>query len=717
LTSLAAHVHSPGQSDHSQHILGLDLVLSRSHGKNRNVQSKRPAWQLPSLDFRPLSFAEYAQNNADRPKSAEDFKTLSTTEIISPTPERLVSSQSRRRFSKILGIKDDHQSIASSISRSYNSMKIARLKRVVELPESTYPARFSIPPYSPHRSTIAECTDEDEADGDGLQDTNSSQAASRAKSTVESLLDKHIQSLGLQLLVSDVGPGPANGQENETWSLTASGTETTVKAPNHDKQRWHEKARPKTASSAYPSTLASPERELLVPKKLFSNKFYPVALSGSPKVTSARSLPCMSEAASPDRTAKTPSTGWHTLASTTLLLSSPLSRFGLEANVDKILQEQSANARRYKIRRQSRVTLSSSASSCRSRQLDDAYDWDDNAALHGERRNQHLARQASERRKVRVRLKMKRSSTSQGKLGNSKVSNTPASFLTAPGNIDAGEPVPQGHPRDTKQPVELPAYDTVPQGLGNSDQASDSKMAEIRDQKTASSPDIPYRWSSIVTIAPEVVRSNMDVRRLTSIRTAPSHRSHASLAEPINSTRLSVQIPRVSTQAPRLAPPDLAPSLSSLNFDKSARYPDMIASARPVLRETRSFFSDDSSAVHKQRGSLRNRFHLHSLRSVLPSSPRGTMVTEDVDVTPGSKVPKTHQSRQLKGNSGEEEERDLYGTVGMTDFAYRKRKMIERLKDWWKRHSMQRKLGLKRKKSSKNIANGEFEHGVGSVVI
>jgi hypothetical protein len=719
LTSLAARVHSPGQSDNPQHILGLDLVLSGSDRNKRNVESNGPDWQLPSLNFRPLSFAAYAQSSPDRPKSAEGVKSVSTTEIISPTPERPVSSQSRRRFSKILGIEDNHHSIASTISRPYNSMNFARLKRVAELPESTYPARFSIPPYSPRRSTIAEGTNEDDADGDGLglQDTNSSQATSNAESTVESLLDKHIQCLGLQPDVSEVDPGPANGQKNKSGSLTASGTESTVKVSDHDKQHWYEKPRPRTVSSAYPSTLASPERELLVPKKLFSNKLYLTALSASSQLTSARSLPCMSSAASLDRTANRPSTGWHTLASTTQLLS-PTTLSGFEANSSKNLQDQSPDTRKYKIRRRSRGPLSPSASSCRPQELDDIYDWDDDASLQKKKwRNECLARQASERRKVRVRLKLKRSSMGQSKLGDSENSNTKASSYTAPANIDVVEPVFEDDFRDVKQPVELPAYEAGAQALKGSDQGSDCELAAVHGQRTSGSPEIPYRWSSIVAIAPEVVGPSTDICRLTSIRTACSHRSHGSLAEPNNSTRLSAQIPRLSIQAPRLASPDLAPSLSSLNLDMSVRYPDMIASPRPVLRETRSFFSDDSSAIHKQRGSLRNRFNLHSLRSVLPSSPRRTMISDGVDTTPRSNVTEAHQPRQIRGNSGEEEERDLYGTVGMTDFAYRKRKIIERLKDWWKRHSMQRKLGLKRKKSSKNIANGEVGHGIEGVVI
>jgi hypothetical protein len=48
----------------------------------------------------------------------------------------------------------------------------------------------------------------------------------------------------------------------------------------------------------------------------------------------------------------------------------------------------------------------------------------------------------------------------------------------------------------------------------------------------------------------------------------------------------------------------------------------------------------------------------------------------------------------------------------MTDIACSKRKMVERLKDWWKRHNIQRKLGLKRKKRSKNINISEVGHGL-----
>lgn len=676
------------------------------------MESDELDWQLPSLNFRPLSFVAYAQSTPDRPKSEEGIKTVSTAIIVSPTPERPVSSQSRHRFSKILGIEDDHHSISSIISRPYRTMNFAKLKKVAELPESNYPACFSIPPYSPRKSIIAKGTDEHDADGEALRDANSSQATSNAKSTVESLLDNHIQCLGLQPNIAEVDSRSANGQRSEADSLTASGTESTVKVSDRDTRRWDEKPRPRTASSAYPSTFASPERELLIPKKFFSTKLYPTARPTSPQLMSARSLPCMSEIVSPQRSTNRPSFGWHSLASTTQL-PLPKTLPSVESTSSMNTKEPSLDARKYKIMRRSRAALGQSTSGRRTHDFDRVYDLHDDAAMQkNQLRAENLARQASERRKIRVRRKLRRSSISQSRLGNAEILNAQAGFYTASASVDNVEPAPVENSRDMTQPPEPPASYAGSKALTSPDQGSDRGAAIVNSQRAATPPDIPHRWSSIVAIAPEVALPTGDVRPMPSTRTACSQRSHASLAEPINSTRLSVQIPRLSAQAPRLARPDLAPSMSSLNLDMSVRYPDMIASPRPVLRETRSFFSDDSSAIHKQRGSLRHRFHLHSLRNVLPSSPRRTMISTGADTTPRNNAAESSHPRQNRGDRGEEEERELYGTVGMTDFAYCKRKMIERLKDWWKRHSMQRKLGLRRKKSSKNINTGEVGHGI-----
>ena len=711
MTSLAARVHFPVQSDYTKHILGLDLILFEPDGRNGSQEAKRPNWQLPSLKFRPLSFLDYAQSNTERRKSAEGVRTISTPEIISPTPGRPVSSQSRRRFNKILGIEEDHYRIASAIPWSYNSLNFAKLKRVLELQQSTYPARLSIPPYSPRRSTIEEGPAEHDVDDGGRHDTASGQAMSNARSSVESLLDKHIQCLGLQPESFNDGLGAEDDHKNGAEPLSASETEVTMQFPRNEKQYFHEKPRPRTASSARRSKFASPERVLLVPKQLSSKYLHSTVPPGRSRPTTSQSLPCTSGTASSDRAAIRPSNRGQALASTGQLFSSPLTCPGFEATFGKNLREQYPDVSRYKVRRRSGVTLSPTASTHQLQEPTDMDNCDDNGILQKTLRSKYLVGQASERRTRRVRLKLKRTSISQGQLGDCKISSSSlATFHNASGNFNVGEEVAKAPSQDMRQSVEMPRRHPGTHTLATMDRPSECGLATLQVQKTTGLPDIPQRSSSRVAVAPDVIRQSMVTSRLASIRTARSHRSKASLAEPVNSTRLSAQIPRHDDQAPGLAAPDLAPSLSSLNLDMSVRYPDVMAGPRPVLRGTRSFFSDDSSAIHRVTGSLRNRFHLHNLRSAFPSSPRPRRISDGANVTLRSSASQPHQSRQIRGHSGEEEERDLYGTVGMTDFAYRKRKVVEKLKDWWKKHSVQMKLGLKKKKSHKNIAKREGSH-------
>ena len=714
MTSLAARVHSPVQSDETQHILGLDLILLKPDGRKGSQEAKRPDWQLPSLKFQPLSVVDHAQSNTERRKSAEGVRTISTPEIISPTPGRPVSSQSRRRFNKILGIEEDHSTIISAIPWSYNSLNFAKLKRVLELQKSTYPARLSIPPYSPRRSIIEEGTAEHDVDDGGRHDAASSQTMSNARSSIESLLDKHIQCLGLKPESFNGDLGAEDNHENEAEPLAASETEITVQFSGRERQHFHEQSRPKTASSAFQSKFASPERVPRVPKKLLSKNLYSTVLPGRSRPTTSQSLPCTADTASSDRAAIRPSIRGQALASTGQLLSSPPTCPGFEATFGKKLQEQYPNVRRYKVRRRSGVTLSPIVSAHQLQEPNDIGNCDDVRTLQKTWRNNYLAGEASERRIRRVRLKLKRSSISQGQLGDRETSSSSlATFHTASGNINGEEEAAKAPSRDMRQSVELPPCGPGTHTLAIIDQPSGCGLATLQGQKTTASPDIPQRSSSRVAIVADITRPSMAISRLASIRTVRSHRSKTSLAEPMNSTRFSAQIPRFINQTASLAAPDLAPSLSSLNLDLSVRYPDVMAGPRPVLRGTRSFFSDDSSAMHRVTGSLRNRFHLHNFRSAFPSSPRARRISDGADVTLRSSASQPHQSRQLRGHSGEEEERDLYGTVGMTDFAYRKRQVVEKLKDWWKRHSVQMKLGMKKKKSHKNIAKREGCHVAG----
>lgn len=704
LTSLAARVHGPTPNDVPQRLSSLDSAMVRNSEGHKDALSTGRKWQLPSLNFRPLSFVNCAPTTGDRPKSAEGMIQTGPTDIISPTPERPVSSQSRRRFSKILCLEDDQCVHLSTVSRSYNSLNFGKLKRVAEVPESNYPARLSIPAYSPRKSTIEEAADETELNiVDAVRDERASQNTSNAKSTVESLLDKHIECLGLQPNVPIFPPQTKIPADDASCGRHVSGITSTVKLsqPSYY-QDWQRKTRPRTASSADPSVLASPERELLVPKKLFSTRTYPMTRSDSSGLTNTRSLPCMAEAAATHQTTGRPSTGWRSLASTAQCLSSPHTDNALASGVVESPRAKDSEPLRHQSRRRSAISTSLSLTSSQGRTTEDLFDWDDEADLQSRLRDSLLAKQASQRRKLRVRLKLKRNSLSQGKLGSCELPAPSVSTHTALELSQALSADATNRVHDRQQDVEVPSNKGKTQAYLNS--THDFRTAPVPSQTADCSSSIP-RQSSGVANVPEVVRSSSDIRRKTSTKTARSHRSNTSLADPINSTRLSAPILRPSMHLSRPSPTDLGPSMSALHLDMGARYPDVAANPRPMLREARSFFSDDSSAIHHQRGSLRKRLHLHSLRGVLPSSPRATVIDDVAKTTPKRTRSRLGQPHTTRDEDSHEHERDLYGTVGMTDFAYRKKRLVIRLKDWWKRHSMQRKLGLKRKKSCKSVTN------------
>ena len=100
-----------------------------------------------------------------------------------------------------------------------------------------------------------------------------------------------------------------------------------------------------------------------------------------------------------------------------------------------------------------------------------------------------------------------------------------------------------------------------------------------------------------------------------SIKTIRSHRSNASIVEPINRTCLSALAPHLSTR-------DLGPPITTMSLNMNFAFPPATATAVPGLRATQSFFSDESSAIQNPRSSFRRRFNLPSLRNALPSSPR-----------------------------------------------------------------------------------------------
>jgi hypothetical protein len=687
LTSLAARVHSPTPADNSTD----DIEASHRDEDDRNASNEssialdhRPAdWQLPSLTFRPLSFLQNRHESADRPRSSGGVAPSELPEIICPTPQRPMSSQSRRRFSKIFGVEEDASTKFHSFtnrSRSYSSLRFGQLRQVLETSEIIPPEKYSIPPFSPRNSTIAES----QRDSESNVGNSDQEIGSRCeKSTVESLLDKHIECLGLrpEFDSESVASGSPEANSRRSPTVSSGKDESTVRIVVVPESRARPRAR--TLNSGNPS-------EIPVPKPLFQPDG-----ARRPKLTGAHSTPCVSKMSLGQSSAR-PSLGWNTLPSTSNLYPDR-SIIQQCASVGLGHTECKENSREESMPQDTKGPAtrraSPSTSGRRSADSDELYNWDDNVPIRQSSRQNLLNRQISQRRKARMRLKLRRNSKSLGKISPSEPSSAQASFHTARApsqdHVDIAEP-------SSKQ-VLAPGVDSeAVAGIGIPERG-----AQRSSTKQSSNPlppakpvKVPQRHSSVIATATQSVKHSIDIARKMSVRTIRSHHSKTSVVDPLNSTRLGAQ-------APHLASPDLGPPLTSTSLNMNFAFPQASVSTRPALRPTQSFFSDDSSAVQHARSSLRKKLNLPSLRSVLPSSPR----THSTATTPARKTEtansrtRLHQSCQMQGLKKEDEERDMYGTVGMSEFAYCRRRMLERVKGWWRRHALQGKLALRRRKA------------------
>ena len=574
------------------------------------------------------------------------------------------------------------------LSRPYNSLNAGKLKRVLETPETSYPSRYSIPAFSPRTSMIEESIRDNESN---VGSTDHEQESGYEKSTVESLLDKHIECLGLQ---------PENIQKplEDPKSLKDDATEASASSTSKDENTvritldsahecWF---RAQTTSSPNATATANSEQRSLIPTKVFSPDASKIL-----RATAAQSGPCVSKVLLHDSSGM-PSVGWTTLASTSNLSLDdlPLSQCAIRSS-----QPDRENLpTEAEVKQLSTSQMSPSTSSCWSGDSADLYNWNDDVPTKQRPRQRGLNRQISQHRRMRMRLKLKRNSQSRSRICASERSSARESFniVRAPSQDRVNIPEPLA-----EQKVDvLESHDTF-----NVKNCSEHIAGTALPQQASSmhplgtSPDIPTRRSSIVASAAQRVKRGVDVARKMSVKTVRSHCSNASIVEPLNSTRLSAV-------APHLDAPDLGPLLTpgSMSLNMNFAFPPAAITAPAGLRATQSFFSDDSSAIQNHRGSLRRRFNLPSLRSVLPSSPRAHSMVSVPGRNNQYAQSRLHQSCHLQGLKQEDDGCDLYGTAGMSDFAYCRRKILERVKDWWKRQCMQRKLGLKRGKGDRKLS-------------
>lgn len=563
-------------------------------------------------------------------------------------------------------------------TRSYQSLNAGRLKSVQESSESIFHAKYSIPPYSPRNSMIAQ-SPKDYISIVGSADQE--QESGCEKSSVESLLDRHMECLGLQTgtRAEPIEEHKELGNDaTQASTISTSKEESTVQF--NSKRSPQYRLRAEAISLAAASNASSTERHRLMSQGLFS----PDALK-EPLLAAPQPSPCVSDP-SFQKSSGRPSSGWNTLTSISNLssenqtLSTGVVR-SFWPNDSSVLPD-------IEIQQVSTTPLSPSVSSCWSDDSEDLYNWNEDALTRQRSRQRLLERQISQRRKTRMRLKLKRNSQSQAKICASGLSSAHESFHAA--KVPSPDRVSVLKKSSQQNAVVTESHDTAKMENGSvrTAQSIPAPLAP-KSHKPSALPDIPNRRTSVVAIAAQKMKQGVDMARKMSVGTMRSRYSNASMVEPLNSTRLSAM-------APHLAAPDLGPPLTSISLNVNFAFPQAAVTAPPGLRATQSFFSDDSSRVRNPRASLRKRFNLPSLRSVLPS-PSSSFVCPDPGRNGEAAHPKLYQSCQTYGLRQEDDECDLNGTVGMSEFAYCRRRMLERVKGWWKRHTVQTKFGLKRR--------------------
>lgn len=661
----------------------------------RNSQSE---WTLPSLSFRPLSLLSYKAKAGDRPKTSGDTPSKQSREILSPMPERPMSSQSRKRFSRILEIEDGYDTKEAKMTyQSLPGQTFTRLT-VVEEASDTQPTDDGrvLSPFGHdqvlHGSHITDLETQDPGRHVmSLVKTETSQITIHDKSTVESLLDRHIECLGLQETDDLLGADDSSDQTHARLEEPAHpACQPMTAMPSFISQV---KVRPSTSSSCHHSSLASSERHRLMPRRLFASMDARVRAHPS---TSNIAASC-SFSSSTNFRHMPRSSGWQTLPSTVEPIvtnhMAPTLSSGELGDVDS-----DTSILKFKVRCAQTLSFSPSLPSPVASSNPMNKDMDHQDSIHRRSKSEVVARQESHRRR-RMRILLK----TQRKSGETQPCPTSIEEDDVLGNLSP-EAMPDGSWTTESSNKEGPVTSPV---LGYAELSAESIIAQSGSaEPTATvllSSSMPKRWASVLASMPEPVKKGIEIVRKASIRTIHSHRSNTSIIEPLNSTRQSSQLPRVGP-VPQLGPPELGPPLTSSDLNLSLRFfgSPQLPLASPPLREVESFFSDDSSAQN-QRAAVRRRFDLHSFRSGMTKS-TGVLGIRSQQPTPHSRRGLiASASWQLKGQKSFEYSHSPPGTtVPMTDFQYRKRRMLERVKDWWKRQCMQKTLSMMKRKHGRN---------------
>ena len=647
-------------------IASIDAVANRSSIEKAHPDTSsdndtiEEDFKLPCMRFRPLSLKI---SPFRRPSTSPITRVPAVHEIVSPHPNRPTSSQSRKRFSKILDL-DQSQSILDYYTDSYTPSH-RTYRKLEKVDEAMSPLR-----HIDEDSPVAVSTSRKPAKSAlsvGPPSTRErwSGVTSHDKSTVESLLEKHIECLGLK-------PGDSSASQSfvqndslyeleqipEVPSIPSFGLVSSSGATEQQFSDIHR-----------PTSLTSTAQRQLMPRKLFANGAEQVGLKLP--FASSESDPRFSLAWTEDRLR--PSYGWLTLPSDSNILDSN------SRTPPTLLSGDLADVESGQKKAKFRLIKHNSPDKLASIPPDNqklSHDTSARASVEEQKLNRSNSRR---HRKMKIHIKPK----------------TPADTSLS-SDWRSTDDSTQDEPHLRKLGMSRVPISVVD---GFAELSGESASASLRSLDSKNKPMMhrsPDTWSTILAAMPLPKRTFRSLRRQDSRKTTTSNHSQRRIAEPINTSRLGSTRKSSTPQQeiPKLAKPDLGPIMRLSQFDLS----DQFRIRSPTYKQ--SSFSEPKdllqvSPQHLGGDGTRNRDKFYSFRNVMPSSMRSFTFSPDHSQKP------YHLARacQMQKTDSIYQQPDLPETVAMSDFAYQKHRMIEKLKGWCRRRRVQKKFGSKRRSS------------------
>lgn len=676
LSDLAARAHSPGTN--AQHCNNIDAVTASSTPRNNTASDSMQEvavssqYQLPSLKFQPLSMRV---SPTLRPLTSPSYIIREKSDIVSPKPERPTSSQSRKRFSKILDIDNGKEDIDSQ-----HLAKQATIKLFTKLDAVEEDPNLAKTPFQSSPSVIST------SGKVGKQALRSSGCPSSRKrlsgvtshdqSTVESLLERHIECLGLKPEVVDTfDPAICKGDSD---SFKQDQDVSRSEPPSIGKPcDGNTSANIVTLCS--PTSLTSSDHKRLIPERLFANT-KDGARTNFP-LASSESDATFSLSWTDDKVR--PSYGWLTLPSESNLNLEAGNRRQTLTSGEYADVESNQTDRSCKQRKQSNTDLTR-FSRLKTQATQSANRSNDKLPIsNGLSEEEPFLRSKSERRrKIRIHLK-----------AGSRVADKPTSDEWTSTDARTTQTVTETRELGCfSAPVS--AIDGFAELSGESVTASQKSLTSMIN---APFEHAPQSWSSIAIALPIPPKRPTIGGHMNSVRTVDSDRSKKGVVEPINSCRTGVQ--RRSRELhsqdviPQLAHPDLGPVMRASQFDLSLECERMAQSYK------KSSFYEPNELLQPQperrrRNRMRTRARFHSFRQFMPPSIRSFTFSP-----PSSHIHQrlpTNQVFRVDHNRPLGEQPEFAETVATSDFTYHKHKLVRKLKEWCRKRCTPTSLATRR---------------------